>query len=500
VLRRIRKSIALKLILASAIPSALVLFVGLGALIAHTERIATINPGAAFRQLKEGAVLGSLLTLTFAALAVALTTRRFLLKPIQRIASTMGRAELGDFLVRAQVATEDELGRLARSFNTMLARVTDMAVKEIETRRSMEQLERELALKRELQIAHEKLAEHVRDMELLLGVSGAVTGTLELPAQLQELGTLVCQALGAREWTAMLLDSHLKRLVVEAAVGHAADSMRGVRFALGEGIAGLVAQHGRSIYVEDVERDPRYLHYKGRHPGTGSFLGVPLRAKGRILGVMTLSRPAKAAFNQHEVRLAEAVAAQAGLAIANARLYQETLELSYTDPLTGIANRRQIFARLEQELSRSMRFGEEVSVLMIDLDLFKAVNDGHGHAAGDSVLRNVALLLKRNVRKVDMVGRYGGEEFMVVLPRIRLEEAVEVAEKVRRTVAAAAFPAVHGGAPIHITVSIGVAAFGHDAVDVASLLEKADHALYEAKRSGRDRVAAVRSPAGRGAA
>src|SRR5207237_257810 len=149
-------------------------------------------PGAAFRQLKEAAVLGSLLTLTFAALAVALTTRRFLLKPIQRIATTMGRAELGDFLVRAQVATEDELGRLARSFNTMLARVTDMAVKEIETRRSMEQLERELALKRELQAAHEKLAEHVRDMELLLGVSGAVTGTLELPAQLQELGTLVC--------------------------------------------------------------------------------------------------------------------------------------------------------------------------------------------------------------------------------------------------------------------------------------------------------------------
>ncbi|MFL5455074.1 MAG: diguanylate cyclase [Myxococcales bacterium] len=498
-LRRIRKSIALKLILASAIPSALVLLLGLGALIAHTERIAAIDPGAAFRQLKEGAVLGSLLTLTFAALAVALTTRRFLLKPIHRIASTMARAELGDFLVRAQVATEDELGRLSRSFNTMLARVTDMAVKEIETRRSMEQLERELAWKRELQIAHEKLAEHARDMELLLGVLSAVTGTLELTAQLQQLGTLVCQALGANEWTAMLYDSHLKRLVVDAAAGHAADSMRGVQFALGEGIAGLVAQQAKSIYVEDVEEDPRYLHYKGRHPGTGSFLGVPLRAKGRVLGVMTLSRPAKAAFNQHEIRLAEAIAAQASLAIANARLYQETLELSYTDPLTGIANRRQLYARLEQELSRSMRFGDEVSVLMIDLDLFKAVNDGHGHTVGDSVLRNVALLLKRNVRKVDMVARYGGDEFMVVLPRIRLEEAVDVAEKLRRTVAAAAFPAGPGAAPIRLTVSLGVASFGHDAVDVAGVLEKSDFALYEAKRSGRDRIA-VHSLAGRGAA
>ena len=116
-----------------------------------------------------------------------------------------------------------------------------------------------------------------------------------------------------------------------------------------------------------------------------------------------------------------------------------------------------------------------------------------------AVLRSVALILRRNVRKVDMVARYGGEEFMVVLPRIRLEEAVDVAEKVRRTVAAAALPSVAGGAPIHITVSIGVAAFGHDAVDVAGLLEKADYALYEAKRSGRNRVA-VHSPAGRGAA
>src|SRR5205823_7697081 len=107
--------------------------------------------------------------------------------------------------------------------NTRLARVTDMAVKEIETRRSMEQLERELALKRELQAAHEKLAEHVRDMELLLGVSGAVTGTLELPAQLQQLGILVYQALGVREWTAMLLDSRLRRWGAEARVGRAAD-------------------------------------------------------------------------------------------------------------------------------------------------------------------------------------------------------------------------------------------------------------------------------------
>ncbi|MFL5427223.1 MAG: GGDEF domain-containing protein, partial [Myxococcales bacterium] len=169
------------------------------------------------------------------------------------------------------------------------------------------------------------------------------------------------------------------------------------------------------------------------------------------------------------------------------------------DALTDLGNRVLFRDEMDAALARLQRMGQGFSIFVFDLDLFKAVNDGHGHTVGDSVLRNVALLLKRNVRKVDMVARYGGDEFMVVLPRIRLEEAVDVAEKLRRTVAAAAFPAGPGAAPIRLTVSLGVASFGHDAVDVAGVLEKSDFAVYEAKRSGRDRVA-VHSAAGRGAA
>lgn len=490
-IQRLRRSIALKLILASAVPSAFVLLAGLYALIHSTQEVAATDPALAFSQLRKGALLGTALSLTFAGVSIALGARIFLVKPLQALTRVMGRAEQGEFLVRAKIDTVDEVGRLASSFNTMLARVTDMAVSQIETQQSLSQLEREMGLQSELRALNQKLEAHVGEMALLLEVSNALSGTLDLPEQLAELGRQVCARMGVGEFSAMLIDEQAHQLVVEAVAGDASGpqhNVRGLRFAIGEGVAGEVAAKGQAIYVPDVESDPRYLHYKGQRRSTGSFLSVPLRVKGRILGVMNLNRPQKSSFTQSEIRLAEALAAQASLAIHNARLYAQTLELSYTDALTGIANRRQLFLRLEQELSRSLRFGDELSVLMIDLDLFKAVNDRYGHAVGDGVLRGVAMALRRNVRKVDLVARYGGEEFCVVLSRINKVEAHDVAEKLRRSVAAAALPGAPGQPALHQTISVGVAAFGVDATDVTSLLERADGALYEAKRQGRNRV------------
>ena len=125
---------------------------------------------------------------------------------------------------------------------------------------------------------------------------------------------------------------------------------------------------------------------------------------------------------------------------------------------------------------------------MIDLDLFKRINDAHGHSVGDGVLRGVALALRRTIRKIDVVARYGGEEFCVVLPRVAKPEAFEVAEKLRRAVAATTVPGPEGYPALSVTISVGVATLDTDAQDVAGLIDKADSALYEAKRLGRDRV------------
>ena len=490
-LKRIRRSIALKLILASAIPSALVLLAGLGALVAHSHKLLARDPALAFAELKTGAILGTLLSLTFAGMTIALAARHFLVKPIQALSRVMGRAEMGDFLVRSRVASEDELGKLSQSFNTMLARVTDMAVTEIESKQSIAQMERELQLQQELKAMNAQLEAHVGEMELLLEVSKAVSGTIDLPEQLETLGKQVCARLGVTDFSVMLLDEQTHQLVIEAAAGERASKARGARFSLGEGIAGEAAAKGQTVYVRDVDKDPRYVPLPAGKRLPGSLLAVPLRSKGRVLGVMNLSRTRPDAFNAQEIRLAEAIGQQAALSIASARLYQQTLELSFTDSLTGVPNRRQLFLRLEQEFSRSVRFGDHLSLMMIDLDRFKQINDQHGHTIGDGVLRGVATALRRNVRKVDIVARYGGEEFCVVLPRVGKQEAMEVADKLRRSIASMAMPGPEGGAPLHVTISVGVSSLGADADDVNGLVEKADAALYEAKRLGRDQVAAA---------
>src|SRR5882672_3429363 len=365
VLSRIRQSLALKLILASAIPSAVVLVTGLGALVAHSHRLAARDPALAFDELRTGIILGTLLALTFAGMTIALAARHFLVKPILALSRVMARAELGEFLVRARVQSEDELGeflvrarvqsedelgKLSRSFNTMLSRITDMAVADIEAKESLAKLTLDLSPQQELKAMNARLEAHVGEMELLLEVSKAVSGTLDLPEQLETLGQHVCTRFGISEFSVMLVDDVTHQLVIEAVAGTAPRNARGMRFHLGEGVSGDVAARRETSYVPDVAKEARYLHYKAQARTVGSFLSVPLRTKGRILGVMNFNRPQVDSFSPQEIRLAEAIAAQAALAIANARLYQQTLELSFTDALTGVPNRRQLFIRLENEL------------------------------------------------------------------------------------------------------------------------------------------------------
>src|SRR6266850_3729762 len=300
VLSRLRRSLALKLILASAIPSAAVLLIGLGALVAHSHWLSARDPAMAFYELRNGAVLGTLLALTFAGMTIALAARHFLIKPIQGLSRVMARAELGDFLVRARVQTEDELGKLARSFNTMLARVTDMAVADIETKESLAKLEADLSLQSELKAVNARLEAHVVEMELLLEVSKAVSGTLDLPEQLETLGRHVCDRLGISEFSVMLIDDVTHQLVIEAVAGTAPRNARGTRFHLGEGVSGEVAARGETFYVPDVAKEARYLHYKAQARTVGSFLSVPLRTKGRILGVMNFNRPRVDSFSPPE--------------------------------------------------------------------------------------------------------------------------------------------------------------------------------------------------------
>lgn len=177
----------------------------------------------------------------------------------------------------------------------------------------------------------------------------------------------------------------------------------------------------------------------------------------------------------------------AAIAIENRYAHEELERRAYTDYLTGLANRRHCLEQAENELARTLRYGKELSILMLDVDRFKQVNDTYGHKVGDIVLQELSAVCCGTLRNVDVVGRIGGEEFAVLLPETGLEPAMEAAERLRAAIAAA--PVTPGGGlPLHFTVSLGVTTVTERDATVDELLNQADQALYRAKSEGRNRV------------
>jgi diguanylate cyclase (GGDEF)-like protein len=226
----------------------------------------------------------------------------------------------------------------------------------------------------------------------------------------------------------------------------------------------------------------------GRVNSTGALqLVVPLRAGGRSLGALELVLGD--ALGANEVKLVELLAAGAAVALQNAHLYQETQRLATTDALTGLSNYRHFHDLLTLEVQRAQRMDYPIGLIIMDLDHFKLVNDRHGHPIGDATLRQVADQLRNRLRRTDVVGRIGGEEFAAILPGDRLPEVAIVAEKLRSAVEE--LPPVRGGmttASTRVTLSLGGTSLSADIVAAEALISCADQALYAAKHNGRNQV------------
>jgi diguanylate cyclase (GGDEF)-like protein len=260
---------------------------------------------------------------------------------------------------------------------------------------------------------------------------------------------------------------------------------------IASGVIGRTARLKETQFVRDVSTDPDFVQAAC---DVKSKIAVPLLKEENVLGVLSVEAESSAALDESDVHLLNALAGSIAVAIDNARLHAEVKLMAMTDVVSGLANRRAFDDVLEAEMTRASRYNQPISLIILDLDSFKEYNDRWGHPAGDVRLREIADLLRANVREPDVAARYGGEEFAVILPNTAKSGAIRLAERLRRSAEACA-PDWNGDrAPISgYTLSLGVATYPDDASSIKELLLTADNAELAAKRLGKNRVYAANS-------
>jgi diguanylate cyclase (GGDEF)-like protein len=309
------------------------------------------------------------------------------------------------------------------------------------------------------------------------------------PRMADLVSAATARLLGARVASTAIFDPIAQVLKVHGTYGYPSLLVEHARITPGEGIIGSVFQSGVPMCVPDVRAHDDLFRNRPRYR-TNSFVAVPVRAGQRILGVISATdREDDRPFTRDDVSSLRALAAPVGLALSRELAVSEAEQYAHAaaiDPLSGLFNRRYLHVRLEEELERARRHQIPLALLMIDLDDFKMVNDQFGHLAGDAVIKDVAVILRRTVRMFDVCTRYGGEEFAILMPNSGAQSAATVAERIRRRIESYRFtePAL---ASLSVTASIGLAVSTAQLLP-RDLIERADQALYQAKTLGKNRV------------
>ncbi|MCG0274916.1 MAG: sensor domain-containing diguanylate cyclase [Thermosediminibacteraceae bacterium] len=325
-----------------------------------------------------------------------------------------------------------------------------------------------------------------KELTALYDVAATLTSTLNTS---EVLKIVFDSAKNVAPWDTICLFLYQQGFLVPVMFeGFSSDSIKGFRIKLGEGITGGTLVNRKGI-IASFKKDSRCLQVPGLPSDTKTIMSVPMINNNDIVGAITVTSNRKDAYNSKNLKIMSILANQAAVAISNAQLFDRTSQLAVTDGLTGLYNHRYIFNKLEYMVDQVKKYGGTFSLIIIDIDHFKSFNDNYGHLVGDNVLKKLAEILKQNVRSNDIVGRYGGEEFAIILPDTSGSEAYAIAERIRKAVEGTEFARTEKGQKIFITISAGVASCPDDAITVKDLVRKADHALlFGAKKKGRNRV------------
>lgn len=331
-----------------------------------------------------------------------------------------------------------------------------------------------------------------RNAELasMIEIGKTLTSCLDPHDILEAIMKQVERLINPKAWSLLLVDATSGDLTFEIAVSPVAEQLKGFRLKRGEGVAGWVALNGEALLIPDVSQDQRFARHLDEKLSftTHSIICVPMKIKQQVVGVIELINSyQESKFENNDLVLLSAIADFAAIALENARNYQRINELVITDDVSGLYNSRHFGKLLEHELERAKRYNDPLSLVFLDLDKFKSVNDQHGHLVGSRMLAEFGQLIRRQIRSSDLAARYGGDEFSIILPHTTKEQAIKMASALLASMKNTRFVS-DDNLPINLTASFGVAAFPEDADSKADLIRAADVAMYAVKESGRGAV------------
>jgi diguanylate cyclase (GGDEF)-like protein len=331
------------------------------------------------------------------------------------------------------------------------------------------------------------LERNIIQLYTLYNISKSLSTESEMDKLLNQVVKEVSHALKVHRMNIMLVNEDRTEMSIVAGFGMPHQE-KDVKVKLSEGIYGLVSQTGQAEVFNDLETNPRFKAIHGIDDDTSSVICAPFKGHGQVIGIVNAYKLGGESFDTAAFELLMAASNQVGIALENARLFEETRVLSITDGLTALYNRRYFMERLAEEFDRTKRYKRPLSLIFIDIDHFKKFNDTNGHPEGDLLLRSFAEIMKKFARKYDVVARYGGEEFIIILPETDKEMAKITAERLRSEVEKTDFKGGQTQPLGRVTISSGVASFQEDTASFEELIKMADDAMYRAKEDGRNRV------------